>query len=203
MTLLNVGGYWTRTSIACYFGYYVSNGIYSVYEKTCDFSENGLTTEAKKMVASAVWNLGASERVNAATFYINERENSTMVEGVENVWTGKVGLFYPSDFAFATGGGDSISRSDCLNTSLDSWDDDCYNNNWLHKGLSEYTITPPIEPYGDREVFCISYDNLFQTCYVSYGNTSGHNFSPVVYLSSNVKITSGTGSESDPYVLSL
>ena len=90
-----------------------------------------------------------------------------------------------------------------LNTAYDG---NCLKNNWLHKGLSEYTITPSINqfsPSSDSEVFCISYDNVFQTCYVSYGNTSGHNFSPVVYLSSNVKITSGTGSESDPYVLSL
>ena len=207
MTLLNDGGYWNRTSSACYFGYYVSNGIYSSYEKTCDFSENGLTTEAKEMVASAVWNLGASEYANAATLYTNERENSTIVEGVENVWTGKVGLFYPSDFAFATGGGDSISRSDCLTMTLNTaYDGNCLKNNWLHKGLSEYTITPPIYQYGSSsylEVFCIAYGNVFQTCYVSSGGASGHNFSPVVYLSSNVKITSGTGSESDPYVLSL
>ena len=206
--VLNSGAYWNRTSGDCPYG---QNGATT----SCDFSSNGLTEEAKTMIEDAVWNLGGLSHetsdssyyhtVITSAWYMYEKENS-VYEGRPIKWIGVIGLMYSSDFGYATSGGTIFNRSTCLSYPLYNWYydstnnyPDCYNNDWLYKnGSNQWTITPSFS-LGDA-TFIIHYG----------GGAGGANavrtdcrVFPSTYLSSNVKITSGTGSSSDPYLLSL
>ena len=194
--VLNEGAYWNRTSGECPNG---SNGS----TKSCDFTNTGLTEEAKSMVSNAKWNLGGSSTYNdvtASMFY--ERERGTDVyTNRPTEWIGKIGLMYPSDYGYATSGESSTDRETCLNTELYDWDvssvSDCKNNDWLYTGSYQWTLTP-----GSRHsnyVFRVNSDGDVFTGIASDCDA----VSPAIYLSSNVKISGGEGTESSPYELSL
>ena len=195
--VLNNGPYWNRTSGNCPSG---QNGATT----SCDFSANGLTEEAKQMISDAVWNLGGSSTNNditASMFY--ERERGTAVYSERPTkWTGKIGLMYPSDYGYATSGGSTTNRTNCLNTALFNWNSsrDCYNNDWLYNSSNfQWTLTPSAS------------HSYFAFIVYSSGLVSGtitvqapsYGISPALYLNSNIKIVNGEGTESNPFVLSL
>ena len=193
--VLNNGPYWNRTSGNCPVG---SNGTTT----SCDFSANGLTEEAKTMISDAVWNLGGSSSLNditASMFYERER-GTTVYSERPTEWTGKIGLMYPSDYGYATSGGSTTNRETCLNTVLYNWDNssvsDCKDNDWLYDSSNiQWTLTP-IARYS-YYVFLVS-----SRGFVYNGTTDSTNgVSPALYLNSNVKIVSGEGTESNPFVL--
>ena len=108
---------------------------------------------------------------------------------------------YPSDYVYATSGGSTTDRTACLNTAISNWDNssvsDCKDNDWLFDGRFQWTLSPFVDLYEGNAnlVFSVYYtgtvaNNISYTCGVR----------PVVYLLENVKISSGTGSESDPFV---
>ena len=192
--VLNEGAYWNRTSGACPYG---QNGTTT----SCDFSTNGLIEEAKTLISAAKWNLGglSNESTIPLTFYTSER-GTTVYEGRPTEWIGKIGLMYPSDYGYATAGGNTTNRETCLNTELSSWDDydDCFNNDWLYDSPNyQWTLTPrsSYPPYmfnvsGFGSVYSASVDHRYAAF-------------PALYLSSNVKISGGEGTESSPFTLSL
>ena len=191
--VLNEGAYWSRTSGNCPYG---QNGATTM----CDFTSNGLTKEAKEMIVSVVWSLGSlnGSSITSSTSYILER-GTNVPEGRPTEWIGYVGLMYPSDYGYATSGGPTTNRETCLNTLLNQWQNvsDCYNNNWLyHKVFNQWTLTS----------FFLDNSVVYNT--LETGGFSGNNsiasdviVFPTLYLSSNVSISGGTGSSSDPYQL--
>ena len=191
--ILNVGAYWNRASETCRCS---SDGL----PTTCDFSNSGLTLEAKTIIGNAMWNLGgvSSENSPTSTFYISERE-SIVYQGRPTEWTGMVALAYPSDYGYATSGGSTVDRNTCLATNLYSWDSvsDCYNNDWLYDSSNnQWTLTPGISLENVYRIQALGETNIF-----SSSMTAG--VYPSVYLSSEVKITSGQGTAIDPYRLEL
>ena len=193
--VLNSEAYWNRTSGECPYG---GNGATT----TCDFSNTGLTSEAKIMISNAVWNLGGSiafDGVTASTFYERER-GTTVYTGRPTEWTGQIGLVYPSDYGYATSGG-STGRDTCLAMELYNWDSssDCYNNDWLYNSSNyQWTLTP--DSSRSNNVFLVGILGLVGTYYANHTNNA---VSPVLYLSSNVRITGGDGSRDNPFQLSL
>ena len=113
---------------------------------------------------------------------------------MQNDASKKIALMYASDYGYAASKEctsnlyDYASSASCKTT-----------NNWLDK--SAYTWLLP-QNSG-------TYNNAFQldwTGYVSsYSNVGNGNWvvRPVLYLSSNVKISDGSGTSSDPYTLSV
>ena len=197
--VLNNGVYWNRTSGECPYG---QNGATT----SCDFSTNGLTEEAKTMISNAVWNLGgtagyASSLNGLASHWYGYERGTTVYTGRPTEWIGQIGLMYPSDYGYATSGGSSVNRSSCLAKELYHWNNfsysDCKNNDWLYDSSNyQWTLTP--HPAYSNNVFIVSsYVDL------SIVHITGTVVSPALYLSSNVKISGGTGSSSDPYELSL
>ncbi len=194
--VLNEGAYWNRTSGSCPSG---QNGATT----SCDFSSTGLTAEAKSMIGNTKWNLGGLSNSSniSSSFYTSER-GTTVYSGRPTEWIGKVGLMYPSDYGYATSGGSSTDRETCLNTELYNWDgssvSDCKNNDWLYNSSNyQWTITPYSST--SRDVFRVDSNGN-----VNYFNARYRRaVSPALYLSSNVKISGGEGTESSPYQLSL
>ena len=199
--MLNEGAYWNRTSGSCPSG---QNGATT----SCDFSSTGLTAEAKSMIGNTKWNLGgtasytSSSNGLASHWYTYER-GTDVYSGRPTEWIGKVGLMYPSDYGYATSGGSTTNRETCLNTVLYNWNgsnvSDCKNNDWLYNSENhQWTLTSHSgASYGMYGVYSdgrMNYYHAFVTTIVA---------SPALYLSSNVKISGGDGSEGNPYTLSL
>ena len=74
----------------------------------------------------------------------------------------------------------------------------CASTNWLRK-ISEWTITP--HTLYSRSVFGAHYTGTVGTTYFS-GVTGATAVRPSLYLKSNVYMTGGTGTSTDPYTIS-
>ena len=198
MKVLNNGAYWNRTSGTCPNG---QNGA----TKSCDFSSNGLTAEAKALIGDAVWNLGGTASYQSASngrpshFYGYER-GTTVYSGRPTYWVGKIGLMYPSDYGYATSGGTTINRASCLAKEMYSWDSssysDCKNNDYLYNSSSaQWTITP-------NSGYSYAVFDLVDFGFLYFGSARNTDFaSPVLYLKSTVEITGGEGTSGNPYTL--
>ena len=187
--------YWNRKSGTCYKGQNNST-------TSCDFTSTGLTDTAKSMIGDAKWYLGGSSTYNDVTppmFYTRER-GTTVYSGHSTSWIGKVGLMYPSDYGYATSGGSSTNRNSCLAKELYNWDSsgysDCKNNDWMYNGnIWQWTMSPRADD--SRDVFDVDragFVNGYDADYTYAGR-------PVVYLKSTIKVISGSGTTSSPYIL--
>lgn len=178
------------------------NGRYNA-TTTCDFSNVGLGTEAKSMISEALYNLGAfydSNNKFASDYYSAERSNivySCSDESCGSVrvstWVGVVGLMYPSDYLYAT------DLSVCTSYASAYNDSNCMDNDWI-LSISDFwnwTITPRSDNSG--MAFFIHYDGRVQWTNNAY---NAGDINPVVYLNNDVNIVLGTGTSSDPYILS-
>ena len=189
---INNSLYWNRRSGTCYNGY--NNAT-----TTCNFTSTGLTDEAKNMIGDTKWYTSASDsagkRTIASEFYVNERENTTTQftspTRLTN-WVGKVGLLYPSDYGYASSGcRDGQKSLDRYNNTV------CSSTNWLFKNAERWLISPSAD-YRMRAFYSNDSGSVYDA-----GTSADNSVYPVIYLKSSVKITSGTGTESDPYELSL
>ena len=167
---------------------------------------NSIQSPYKEMISNAVWNLGGTANFTSSSnglashFYGYER-GTTVYSGRPTEWTGQIGLMYPSDYGYATSGGSTTDRASCLAKELYNWDSssysDCKNNDWLYKsGTYQWTLTP--YSVNSFNVFTLS-----SLVYRSSANRTDCAVSPALYLSSNVRISGGDGSENSPFVLSL
>ena len=186
--------YWNRKSGTCYFGY--NNGT-----TWCSFTSTGLIDAVKEMIGDAKWYLGGSstyDDVTSSMFYTRER-GTTVYSGRSTNWIGKVGLMYPSDYGYATSGGNTTNRANCMTKELYSWDDssysDCKNNDWLFKSDYMWFLTPRSSI--SSHVFDVS-----SSGHISSSDVNNYPYIlPTVYLKSTINITSGTGSSTDPFIL--
>ncbi len=187
----------------------------------CNFTSIGIKETLKSLIENAVWNTGANDgatyqdyNILASKFYEFERSTNTGkictngdygdccndTVARKTTWTGKVGLMYPSDYGYATSGGSTTDRATCLDVSLYDFgnNEECFNNNWLFKTKLSWTMTPLANPNTAYVSYMIKYDSIYHA--VVYNM---FNIYPAAYLKPSVKILSGTGSESDPFVLGL
>ena len=164
---------------------------------------NSIQSPYKEMISNAKWNLGgtANYKTALASDWYGYERGTTVYSGSPTEWTGQIGLMYPSDYGYATSGGSSVNRASCLAKELYNWDSvsDCYNNDWLYKsGTYQWTLTP--RSGSSNLVFFVYYDGYVNS---NSALNASNAVSPALYLSSNVKISGGTGTSSDPYQLSL
>lgn len=157
------------------------------------------------MISNVVWNLGGSSTHNdviTSMFYEREGDNSVYSERPTE-WIGHIGLMYPSDYGYATSGGSTTDRSSCLAKELYNWDsssyNDCKNNDWLYESLNDQWTLTPYSSDSNR-VFYVHSNGIVSRDNSDYTTNA---VSPVLYLTSNVRISGGSGSSNDPYNLSL
>ena len=158
------------------------------------------------MISNAKWNLGGtasytSSSTGLASHWYGYERGTTVYTGRLTEWIGQIGLMYPSDYGYATSGGSSVNRASCLAKELYNWDSvsDCYNNDWLYDSSNRQWTLTPASSYSFAVFFvgtigAVSYSSAYNTSIA---------VSPALYLSSNVKISGGDGSENSPYLLSL
>ena len=222
--LVNNSLWWNAASGYCY-----NDANYKT--TSCDFTSTGLQSDtARNMIDNATWYLGSistpSEniwdgRMNASYLYNMEKSNYSGKQCTQNnsycsdtvnrttTWQGKVGLLYPSDYAYATGGGNTYNRSQCLSYTVgyvnvegvNNWQNtytDCKNNDWLlNTNTWTWSLSPRAHSSASRNVFHINSAGYIYDYHAVYVGS----VRPVVYLKSSIKITGGDGSFNSPFNL--
>ena len=172
---------WTTASLMTL----LNSGDY--YNRIGTYVENGLTSEAKEMITNAKWYLGAANTSGKENYYLQERGINVYSDNSIS-WIGEVGLMYPSDslYSYAVG-----------------IDDNSYG--WLHIGSNQLTITtyaPALtrapNPGQDQiNIVVISGDEVVVASVLDTISAR-----PVVYLKEEIELVGGTGSSSDPFLIS-
>ena len=169
----------------------------------CDFSKTGLKDDiTRNLIQSVVWNLGglssSSEKMITSSLYKAERGNNVYKNNSIS-WTGKIGLIYPSDYGYATAGGNTVNRKLCILKELNEWNEtnfnDCKLNDYLYeKKFNQWTITPEIDTsWGVYLIFATG----------NVGENDIGSIRPTLFLKSNISIGLGDGSSNTPYQLGI
>ena len=202
MTMLNT--YYIGTNTTCN---YCNNSNQGTCTNDCTSSVNQIDSAYRNMIEEVVWNTGAitnASSIERSSAYTQERVSEIGANGAGTgkictsgtycndtvtrtiTWTGKVGLIYPSDYGYASASGTDI-RNSAIGTT-----------NWLNTGSYYWTLSPVADSVG-----------AFFASRVVPGGVGRSNASnwfgvrPAIYLKSDVFITSGDGSEGDPYQISM
>ena len=151
------------------------------------------------MIDDAVYHLGGSSNARGlyADDYYNAERGTTVYscstdDGAcprATTWTGKIGIMYPSDYAYA------IDLSLCTKDGYSYSNLTCKSNDWLYLGSNEWTIMPASS--GAFSAFYVTSAGVVITDYV-YSTFAAR---PVLYLKSDVTIVGGEGTSSNPYQL--
>ena len=172
----------------------------------------GLSGEAKLMIDNAKYYLGGYNdyHISSIEMYNYERKvggseyyytYGTYVNPAN--WIGKIGLMYVSDYGYATENCESKALASGISYS-DTTLQKCNDTNWLYNlKTGEWLLTPYSK--SNAKVYKLFEEGYIQEYYTKY-NSSYYNSQavrPVLYLKSNVKITGGTGTNANPYTLSL
>ena len=172
---------------------------------------NTISTTAKNMIGTTKYYLGGyyTSEITSDVMWQYERKkingsdcNSTddSQSGTECYYYGtnpimqndvnkKIALMYASDYGYA-------ASKECTSNLYDYENANCKTtNNWLDK--SQYELLLPQYSYDSFTTFTVFPDG---DLYVNGGENAVR---PVLSLSSNVKISGGSGTSSDPYTLSI
>lgn len=193
----NSGG-WTpannwEASVLCTL---LNSGDY--YKATGSYVTTGMKAASKDYIKSVVWHLGSSSDTQTPDVSYTIERGTTVYSGRSATWTGTIGLFYTSDYGFATSGGSSKDRSTCLATKMTSWaNTDCANNDWLFLKANEWTIT--------HSTYSASWVKYITSTGNGGGAGAGSSYAarPTVFLKPDVKYVTGTGTSSDPFIIKL
>ena len=191
MKLLNSGAWWNGTS-----GSYYNNRSTAT---TINFTNYKLSDRAKNSIDTSRYYLGGIDdsQIKTVNAYVYERGTNRYDTNRPLYWDGLVGLAYPSDFGYAAG-------NTCASTTYLSnyyGVGDCYKNIWINNDQYYWSMSPTSE--SSEGVFFIDSRRLLCAASNSVDDDSGFigYVSPVFYLTADVSITSGTGTESDPYLI--
>ena len=201
---------------------YLNTKYYGGSDVTCYKSSKNATTTcpaaslnetAKSMIDNHTWNtgaigyssatynktLGTISSYNAERGTVNGKICTSCTDDTitrTTSWTGYIGLPYITDYAYAS------SEATCQ-TDMRTLDANnkfiCKNNNWMHSGTSMWALSPASRSDTSSYVWRIYNDGS-----VDSGNASvSMPVYPALYLKSGVKITGGSGTSTDPYILSM
>ena len=191
----SVGGslYWNAKTGTCYDGSKNATG-------SCNFTSTGLKNpETRNIIAETTYYTRGD---NTAGIYVNEMYDKERVSGtVVNAtpprttsWTGKVAIPYPSDYGYAA------DLSLCKKQLSAYNDATCTANNWM-KNILAPNYGWLLAPYSDAAYGAWLVDSSGRVD--SYYALGAYGVAPVLSLSSDLDIGSGSGTSSSPYQLSV
>ena len=172
MKLLNSGAWWNGTNT---------------------YSNYGLTAKSKSMVNTSRYYLGGydSNVVTTQAMYGYERGTARNDTNRPLYWDGYVGLMYPSDYGYAAG------KSCGEGTNFSNYDGSCKPKDWLVNSSNWQWLMSPYSNYSN-DAWAAGTSGSVTT----HGDASDAGLVvPVFYLTSDVSITGGTGTSSDPYLV--
>ena len=147
---------------------------------------NSLTEVAKDQIVLHDWSIGIME-----SYYENMLDQVNAENSIK--WQGKIALITVSEYLRTN------SDNNCLpinkyNSNFRPYNDNlCLDTTWISDHRGSWTLTKKRDPY--NESLPIYYSTTLSTEIISMF------IHPVLYLSSDIKITGGDGSQSNPYTI--
>ena len=201
MKLLNPGYESETTGGSLYY----NSGSGSCYSRqnnattTCNFTSTGIKNDTtRNLISDTLYYLGGCDdsKIYSNQAYTCER-GTTVYSGRPTTWTGKIALPYPSDYGYAA------DLGNCTLNLFSYNDSTCTSANWMKNIITNngnnygWLLTP--SSYGSYSAWYVS-----PSSHVHYYYTyDAYGAAPVLYLGSEQVIGSGTGTNSDPYRLSV
>ena len=191
--------YWNTTQVASTSTYNNWTGATLMKYLNATYYNTLSNIDEQSMIGNAQYYLGGytqSTGISKDMMYQYERKisgsNTYYYETNPNSWTGKLGLMYISDYGYAA--------SDTCTSNLANYNDEtCTSNNWLYNiKKNEWLLSQRSNYSGD--VFNIDANGL-----VGFNSASNNYYAvrPTLYLKTEVQITEGDGTSSNPYKLSF
>ena len=176
----NGGNNWNDSSLKTYL-----NGTYY----------NSINSTYQAMISEETYYLGGVTSSNYKTLtasgYYNAERSNTVYSGNPTSTTQHIGLMYPSDYGYAAG-------SSCLSMALYNYDSSCKNSDYLSIGVTEWLQAPSAsDSYLAADLYIHGYVRGTGSM-VNYYSSAVR---PVLYLNTDVQITDGDGSQSNPFKL--
>ena len=170
---------WEGTTLQTYLNGTYYNSINSIY---------------KKMISEETYYLGGPSWENwdfltASGYYDIERSDA--VYSGNSTIKQNIGLIYPSDYGYAAG-------NSCLSTYLYNYDSNCKDSDYLFSGVNEWLQSPTSNTSNFSDTIANTGNVVPQVV-----NSDSLAVRPTLYLNSNVQITGGDGSQSNPFQISL
>lgn len=165
---------------------------------------NNIKKEYQSLIESVVWNIGGWNSNNILLTNFNSKtgiddgmygkERGTKVYSTKTIarpvtWTGKIGLIYPTDYAFAS--------ADDKCTTISSTN--CANQNWLFKSSNYLTITH--NSGNATNVWYVPSSN--KSAMTTNVASSAYDVYPSLYLKSDTKILRRKGTKENPHLIYL
>lgn len=165
---------------------------------------NNIKKEYQSLIESVVWNIGGWNSNNILLTNFNSKTgidegmygkervtkgDSTKTTARPTTWTGKIGLIYPTDYAFASE--DAACKR--LNNK------ECANLNWLFKSSNYWTITH--NKSNATNVWFVPSSN--KSAFDSKVASSAYDVYPSLYLKSDTKILRRKGTKENPHLIYL
>ena len=190
----SVGGslYWNAGSGTCY-----NNSKNAT--TSCDFTSTGLKNDTtRNLIAETTYYTRGhnSNSIYVGAMYDKERVSGTVYDSTRTLtWTGKIALAYPSDYGYAA------DLSLCQKQLGPYNDATCTANNWMKTILASnygWLLTP--SSTNASSAWRVASDGSVGINLNAYG---ANGVAPVLSLTSELDIGSGTGTSSDPYQLTV
>ncbi len=179
----------------------ILNGDY--YNRSGSYSTNGLNSTARSQIAKVKWYLGSSstyQSLGGPDYYNFERGTKTCAtetaycsEGRTSNIIQNVGLMYPSDYVYTYGKG---VNDKCYTDGYN-----CYtlaggtpSAGWLFNNADQWTLSP--DAAGAFSAFSVYSNGSVDGDSTVYSTKWAR---PTVFLDSKIDITSGDGSQGNPY----
>lgn len=162
-----------------------------VYLNGTYYSE--LNATAQGQIASHTWGVGAVANNDSSL-------SNSIAEEKAYTWTGNIGLISTTDYVRAS------TNASCTSVSAYYSNSSCYNSsthNWMYLNDDWWTITPDASNSNSNYVFIVASNGSLYSYYANWVDTRVGSYTPrpAIYLSSDVQITGGDGSEGSPYQL--
>ncbi len=180
--------------------YYLGGvGVESVDSTIKAFQTTGIqlySYERKIQNGSCSYDNDAKGYLGTGCYYYGTNPNS---------FTGKLGLMYASDYFYASTNCENKMMYDLTDDNTDNLTSRkdimaCNDTNWLYNlKVNEWQL--PQFSFGSGRALILGF-NGFAT-FGMYVNGDQFAARPVLYLTSSVKITGGSGTSADPYTLGL
>ena len=151
---------------------------------------NSLNVAAKSQIVAKDWSIGA------VTWDNNNLANTISIENGAK-WNGKVALVTVSELVSSNSNKSSCGTVQQLWNAISG---QCKGTTWMFYSSDWWWMLSPRSGYSDY-VFFVNYRDA--SVNGDHANNTNHAIRPALYLSSEVKITGGTGTQSDPYQISL
>ena len=153
---------------------------------------NNIGSKWSEMIATTSWKVGgiAMSDINEGVVRDTIKlvyQNEIVSPAESTTYSAKVGLMYVSDYGYA-------ASPKNWKTSLYDYFNIAYNDNWMHMGLFEWTITRRSNDLG--RVFQL---NSTGNVLVTVANANQGAVRPAFYLNSDVIYISGSGTQTDPF----